>query len=365
TQLATAADIQSKAQYLGTGSFWIKDNLHPLHDAWFYVRSVNLVGKSAFAEASGQPSQDAEGYLEFFKGLITESYLGAELLKKIDLTEGNASKLEQFSKEWKDANDKWNAMWGVKIEQTKDGKYYVAGLGLSMEDTSDGKISQFLVAANRIAFIDPENGNTTPMFVAQGNQVFMNEALVKYLSATTITAPTITSGGNPPAFSLTPDGRLAARNADISGNINANSGTLSNVHILNNCQVDGIIRANQIEGDIAKTYVINGNSVYISPQMFDMNLVCMMKGFNIKLNGVEQSPVLSVQIAEWQTGSSWVGGSPGHGGGSYVPTYDRMYIKVYRLSAGTAATISGGEGSSGGGMGHIPARPFVVWMSKA
>ncbi|WP_395237763.1 DUF1983 domain-containing protein, partial [Salmonella sp. SKLX119925] len=34
-------------------------------------------------------------------------------------------------------------MWGVKIEQTKDGKYYVAGLGLSMEDTPDGKISQF------------------------------------------------------------------------------------------------------------------------------------------------------------------------------------------------------------------------------
>ncbi|EAN4724314.1 host specificity protein J, partial [Salmonella enterica] len=35
TQLATAADIQSKAQYLGTGSFWIKDNIRPGHDAWF------------------------------------------------------------------------------------------------------------------------------------------------------------------------------------------------------------------------------------------------------------------------------------------------------------------------------------------
>ncbi|HAK8205311.1 TPA: DUF1983 domain-containing protein, partial [Salmonella enterica] len=284
TQLATAADIQSKAQYLGTGSFWIKDNLHPLHDAWFYVRSVNLVGKSAFAEASGQPSQDAEGYLEFFKGLITESYLGAELLKKIDLTEGNASKLEQFSKEWKDANDKWNAMWGVKIEQTKDGKYYVAGLGLSMEDTSDGKISQFLVAANRIAFIDPANGNTTPMFVAQGNQIFMNEALVKYLSATTITAPTITSGGNPPAFSLTPDGRLAARNADISGNINANSGTLSNMRILENCQIEGKLSVNQIEGDIIKGYLLNGNSIYLSPQPFN-RAIYVAGGYHLSSSG--------------------------------------------------------------------------------
>ncbi len=49
-------------------------------------------------------------------------------------------------------------MWGVKIEQTKDGKHYVAGIGLSMEDTEEGKLSQFLVAANRIAFIDPANG---------------------------------------------------------------------------------------------------------------------------------------------------------------------------------------------------------------
>ena len=147
-----------------------------------------------------------------------------------------------------DANDKWNAMWGVRIEQTEDGKHYVAGLGLSMEDTEDGKLSQFLVAANRIAFIDPANGNETPMFVAQGNQIFMNDVFLKYL-----TAPTITSGGNPPAFSLTPDGRLTAKNADISGNVNANSGTLNNVTINENCRVLGKLSANQIEGDLVKT----------------------------------------------------------------------------------------------------------------
>ncbi|HFD0566337.1 TPA: hypothetical protein ACF7M5_004401 [Salmonella enterica] len=145
-------------------------------------------------------------------------------------------------------------------------------------------------------------------------------------------------------------------------NLNVNRGTLSDVHILNNCQVDGTVRANQIEGDIAKTYVINGSSVYIPPQMFDMNLVCMIGDFNIRLNGVEQGPILSVEIARWQTGSSWNGGSPGHGGGSYVPSYDRMYMKVYRLSAGTAATISGTYSYHGGVM---PLPPHVIWMSKA
>ncbi|EME7654390.1 host specificity protein J [Salmonella enterica] len=268
TQLATAADIQSKAQYLGVGSFWIKDGLKPLHDAWFYVRSVNLAGKSVFAEASGRPSDDAKGYLDFFKGLITETYLGTELLKKVELTEDNASKLQQFSKEWQDANDKWNAMWGVKIEQTKDGKYYVAGLGLSMEDTPDGKISQFLVAADRIAYINPANGNETPGFVMQGDQIIMNEVFLKYLSA-----PTITSGGDPPAFSLTPDGKLTAKNADISGTINANSGTFSNVHILGDCRVDAVLSANQIRGDIARIVACNRrSSVYIPAEEFDRTL---------------------------------------------------------------------------------------------
>ncbi|EJS8706643.1 DUF1983 domain-containing protein, partial [Escherichia coli] len=189
-----------------------------------------------------------EGYLNFYKGLINKTHLGKELLENFELTEDNASKLEQFSKEWKDANDKWNAMWGVKIEQTKDGKHYVAGIGLSMEDTEEGKLSQFLVAANRIAFIDPSNGNTRPMFVGQGDQIFMNDVFLKRL-----TAPTITSGGNPPAFSLTPDGRLTAKNADISGNVNANSGTLNNVTINENCRVLGKLSANQIEGDLVKT----------------------------------------------------------------------------------------------------------------
>ncbi|EJM6485545.1 host specificity protein J [Escherichia coli] len=249
-RVADIRQVETSARYLGTALYWIAAsiNIKPGHDYYFYVRSVNTVGKSAFVEAVGRASDDAEGYLDFFKGHITESHLGKELLEKVDLTEDNASRLDEFSKEWKDASDKWNAMWGVKIEQTEDGKHYVAGLGLSMEDTEEGKLSQFLVAANRIAFIDPANGNETPMFVAQGNQIFMNDVFLKRL-----TAPTITSGGNPPAFSLTSDGKLTARNADISGNVNANSGTLNNVTINENCRVLGKLSANQIEGDLVKT----------------------------------------------------------------------------------------------------------------
>lgn len=248
-QIADIRQVETDARYLGTALYWIaaSSSIKPGKDYYFYIRAVNQVGKSAFVEAKGQASNDAAGYLDFFKGKITESHLGKELLEKVELTEDNASRLDQFSEEWQDANGKWNAMWSVKIEQTKDGKHYVAGLGLSMEDTEEGKVSQFLVAANRIAFIDPANGNETPMFVAQGNQIFMNEVFLKYL-----TAPSITSGGNPPTFMLTPDGRLTARNADISGNISANSGTLNNVTIAENCTINGTLRAENIVGDIVK-----------------------------------------------------------------------------------------------------------------
>ncbi|EMQ3166584.1 host specificity protein J, partial [Escherichia coli] len=183
-QIADVRQVETTARYLGTALYWsTASNIRPGYDYYFYIRSVNLVGKSAFVEAVGRASDDAEGYLEFYKGLINKTHLGAELLENVELTEDNASKLEQFSKEWKDANDKWNAMWGVRIEQTEDGKHYVAGLGLSMEDTEEGKLSQFLVAASRIAFIDPANGNETPMFVAQDGQIFMNDVFLKRLTA--------------------------------------------------------------------------------------------------------------------------------------------------------------------------------------
>lgn len=345
-QIADVRHVETTARYLGTALYWsTASNIRPGYDYYFYIRSVNLVGKSAFVEAVGRASDDAEGYLDFYKGLINKTHLGKELLENFELTEDNASKLEEFSKEWKDASDKWNAMWGVKIEQTKDGKHYITGIGLSMEDT----VSQFLVAANRIAFIDPANGNETPMFVAQGNQIFMNDVFLKRL-----TAPTITSGGNPPAFSLTPDGKLTARNADISGSITASSGTLNNVTINQDCVIKGNLSAAQITGDIAKTYVLNGNSVYIPAQVFTMNLVMLGGAGHLYFNGNEQTPVSSAILSRMQTDSVWSGGSPGHGGGSYRPVYSTIWIKVFRLNAGTPVTVSVSDNAV-----------TVIWMSKA
>ncbi len=251
-------------------------NIKPGHDYYFYVRSVNTVGKSAFVEAVGQPSDDASGYLDFFKGEIGKTHLAQELWTQIDngqlapdlaeirtsitdvsneitqtvnkKLEDQSAAIQQIQKVQVDTNNNLNSMWAVKLQQMKDGRLYIAGIGAGIENTPAGMQSQVLLAADRIAMINPANGNTKPMFVGQGDQIFMNEVFLKRL-----TAPTITSGGNPPAFSLTPDGKLTAKNADISGSVNANSGTLNNVTINENCQIKGKLSANQIEGDIVKT----------------------------------------------------------------------------------------------------------------
>ncbi|EFN1987644.1 host specificity protein J [Escherichia coli] len=270
--------VETTARYLGTALYWIAAsiNIKPGHDYYFYIRSVNTVGKSAFVEAVGRASDDAEGYLDFFKGEIGKTHLAQELWTQIDngqlapdlaeirtsitnvsneitqtvnkKLEDQSAAIQQIQKVQVDTNNNLNSMWAVKLQQMKDGRLYIAGIGAGIENTPAGMQSQVLLAADRIAMINPANGNTKPMFVGQGDQIFMNDVFLKRL-----TAPTITSGGNPPAFSLTPDGRLTAKNADISGNVNANSGTLNNVTINENCRVLGKLSANQIEGDLVKT----------------------------------------------------------------------------------------------------------------
>ncbi|ESS94564.1 Phage tail fiber protein [Escherichia coli CE418] len=277
-RIADIRQVETTARYLGTALYWIAAsiNIRPGHNYYFYVRSVNTVGKSAFVEAVGQPSDDASGYLDFFKGEIGKTHLAQELWTQIDngqlapdlaeirtsitdvsneitqtvnkKLEDQSAAIQQIQKVQVDTNNNLNSMWAVKLQQMQDGRLYIAGIGAGIENTPAGMQSQVLLAADRIAMINPANGNTKPMFVGQGDQIFMNEVFLKYL-----TAPTITSGGNPPAFSLTPDGKLTAKNADISGSVNANSGTLNNVTINENCRVLGKLSANQIEGDLVKT----------------------------------------------------------------------------------------------------------------
>ena len=276
-RITDTAQVEISARYLGTGSQWSVSGPHikPGKDFWFYVRSVNLVGKSAFVEASGRASNDAEGYLDFFRGEIGKTHLAQGMWELIDNSqlddemaemkttitetrneitqtvsktlEDQSATIQQIQRVQTDTNNDLAALYMLKVQKTKNGIPYVAGIGAGIEDADGQPLSNILLQADRIAMINPENGNTTPLFVAQGNQLFMNDVFLKRLFAVSIT-----SSGNPPTFSLTPDGRLTARNADISGHISANSGTLNNVVIAENCTINGTLKAENIIGDLVK-----------------------------------------------------------------------------------------------------------------
>ncbi|HAW2718325.1 TPA: host specificity protein J, partial [Escherichia coli] len=276
-RITDMAQVETFARYLGTGSQWSVSGPHikPGKDFWFYVRSVNLVGKSAFVEASGRASNDAEGYLDFFRGEIGKTHLAQGMWELIDNSqlddemaemkttitetrneitqtvsktlEDQSATIQQIQRVQADTNNDLAALYMLKVQKTKNGIPYVAGIGAGIEDADGQPLSNILLQADRIAMINPENGNTTPLFVAQGNQLFMNDVFLKRLFAVSIT-----SSGNPPTFSLTPEGRLTARNADISGHISANSGTLNNVVIAENCTINGTLKAENIIGDLVK-----------------------------------------------------------------------------------------------------------------
>ncbi|EEZ3969469.1 host specificity protein J, partial [Escherichia coli] len=209
TKIADTSQVETSARYLGTGSQWSVSGPHikPGKDFWFYVRSVNLVGKSAFVEVSGQPSNDGEGYLEFFREKIGKLHLAQGLWELIDNSqlademaemktsitetrneitqtvsktlENQSATIQQIQRVQKDTNDDLAALYMLKVQKTKDGIPYVAGIGAGIEDTDGQPLSNILLLADRIAMINPENGNSTPLFVAQGNQLFMNDVFLK------------------------------------------------------------------------------------------------------------------------------------------------------------------------------------------
>ncbi|ECP4389189.1 host specificity protein J [Salmonella enterica] len=239
-QLLSADQVLAEGQYLGRGSMWIKDGLMLLGtDYWFYVRSVNLVGKSAFAEASGQVKSDADGVLELIKGKITANLLNREFLGTIDnevvksefekalqlseesvqqqLTElkkefgddvaARIQKLEQvisgpdgsigqkieqinavlgeqsvtveeISKAQAMLNEAVAAIKSLRVQYQANGKAVIAGIQLSATAAQ----SEILMMADRFALLNPYNGSVMLPFVVQNGQVILADTFVKSLN---------------------------------------------------------------------------------------------------------------------------------------------------------------------------------------
>ncbi|EMB7554113.1 DUF1983 domain-containing protein [Salmonella enterica] len=384
-------DNLSDAVLVGTTPGQVySDPVDPGWKGFYWIRFVNSAGVSGpYNSPDGTPAEtqmDVQAVIDQIHDEAAKSPIVEELKKEIS----NSAKAtnEHIEKISEDGGKAFQAMWAQKA--SADG--ITAGIGIvAGKDAAGNPISQVAVASSQFFVFDPNNpGNTAYPFAVSGGKVVIQkaviyDAVVQTLAAqrivadevkvgATLTAPYIRSGtisnGN---FTVDSNGNMNAVNANLNNvtsrggtfyDLYAVRGTMNNVHILENCQIDGRLSAAQIDGDIAKTYVLAHNSAYIPPQVVAMNLVVMAtevqsrgkhgsinwKDADFYFSGDLQAPVSSSEMSNFISGSY---STTGGGGSTSTNTLDgRLMVKVYSLPAGVSTTIS-------------CSRFAVVWMSKA
>lgn len=389
-------DNLSDAVLVGTTPGQVySDSVNPGWKGFYWIRFVNSAGVSGpYNSPDGTPAEtklSVQAVIDQIHDEAGKSPVVDALKKKI--SDSAKAVNEHIEKVSEDGGKAFQAMWGQKASAAG----ITAGIGIVAGKDAAGKpVSQVAIATSQFFMFDPNNpGNTAYPFAVSGGKVVIQKAMIydavvdalaaQYIVAdevkvgATLTAPYIRSGTiSNGKFTVDSNGNVNADDANLSNvtarggnfydlnayNLSVDKGTLSNVHILNNCQVDGTIRANQIEGDIAKTYVLAGNSVYIPSQMAAMNLVVQATeeqsrghhgsinwdNADFYFNGEYQNPRTSTTMSNFISGKYTVHGG---GGSSYYENLDgRLMVKVYFLPAGSPTTIS-------------CSRFAIVWMSKA
>lgn len=127
-----------------------------------------------------------------FAGTVTLQTVMAEadraLATRVDTVEasvgdldldGLSASVQQTSQALVDLNGKVSASYTVKVQISSAGQYYMAGIGVGVENQPDGSYqSQILLQADRVGVINVANGDIKAPFVIQGGQTFINQAFI-------------------------------------------------------------------------------------------------------------------------------------------------------------------------------------------
>jgi len=259
-------EVENKAQLLGMGTSLVHSGLQPATLHYYWVRSVNAYGKSAFFALSAATGKDVDSVLDIISGSI-----GAEDL------------IEDLRKPLENTID----MWTAKVGNTDLDKY--GGIGLTIETDPDGVTRvKCIVDAEVFAILDPSGatgeGSRHPFVVKDGvaymNKLLLDDAeigqvIAKYIDVQHLVGTLIEGGsfrGGDLWIGDKPDGQFSAHgkkwragidsdgkmygqdvyfsDGTFAGIVNAKGGTFNNVLISENCNVLGTIYANKIVGDI-------------------------------------------------------------------------------------------------------------------
>ncbi|KAF0865938.1 host specificity protein J [Pseudomonas sp. LD120] len=141
---------------------------------FFWARLVDRIGNvgTFYGPVMGQSSADAGVILEYLNDQITETQLSQHLLEKIDSGGGAQVEIEALKTELA-------AMYSIKTQLTVDGKPYLAGIGVGVENDEGIITSQVLIAASRFAIVDPNAAEIYYPFVVQNNAAYIDTAFIK------------------------------------------------------------------------------------------------------------------------------------------------------------------------------------------
>jgi len=90
----------------------------------------------------------------------------------------NTAAVQTVAQSYADLNGRVAASYQIKTQITANGRTYIAGIGVGVDNTSGVVESQVLVSASRFAVLDPNGGAVSAPFVVQGGQVFISQALI-------------------------------------------------------------------------------------------------------------------------------------------------------------------------------------------
>ena len=210
TRLSSASTdvVERDATRKGMGTTWTSEGLKNDHTYYWYVRTINAFGSSAFVEVAAtcfttatelMPQIDAElKKTETFKELTaeitdvkdgvtqlsqtvveTEQRLSQSISSVQESLNDVSATVQETSKAVVDLEGNVNAQWGAKVQVDNKGQKYVAGIQLGMEGSGGAVQSYFMVSANNFAVYNPTNSVAELAFVVKNGQVFMKAAFIE------------------------------------------------------------------------------------------------------------------------------------------------------------------------------------------
>lgn len=286
--------VEREATRKGMGTTWTSEGLKNDHTYYWYVRTINAFGSSAFVEVAAtcfttatelMPQIDAElKKTETFKELTaeitgvkdgvtqlsqtvveTEQRLSQSINSVQESLNDVSATVQETSKAVVDLEGNVNAQWGAKVQVDNKGQKYVAGIQLGMEGSGGAVQSYFMVSANNFAVYNPTNSTADLAFAVKNGQVFMKATFIENGSIDNakignyIQSNNYVSGSS--GWHINKDGNAQFNNVTVRGTVYATNGEFKGTVYATNGKFTGTVEATSFVGDVANMCVIAESAI--------------------------------------------------------------------------------------------------------